>query len=188
MNAGTDAALRLEGRREWCMVPRFVWVLCAVAVAAAPASSQPLELSGAFAVTEVVRFDYDRDDTRNRVQFWLEVMGRPAVGEPGEPGYRAEEGWLKYSMVDLDKRTRVYDWALPLDMGGPPPDKTYPMTNIVVEGRTASFESFDMKWTIVDGGEGIANDTVTIDDGFRKKSKTFYAGDVRVGPAPAPQP
>ena len=187
MRSTAGAACRHAGKPGVRMTIRAAGLLCAVAVVA-PAAAQPLELSGAFAVTEVVRFDYDRDDTRNRVQFWLEVLGRPAVGTPGEPGYRAEEGWLKYFMVDLDRRTKVFEWNLPLDMGGPPPDKEHPMANIVIEGRTATFEAFNMKWSVVDGGEGIANDTVTIDDGFRKRSKTFYDGDLRVAPAPPPGP
>jgi hypothetical protein len=161
-------------------------VLCALTTTAAIGAAQPPQLDGAFAVTEVVRFDYDRDGDRNRVQFWLEVMGRPAVGAPGEAGYQPEEGWLRYYMFDLDRDTKVFEWSIPLDMGGPPPDKTYPMENIAIEGRTARFEAFNMKWTVVDGGEGIANDTITIDDGFRSRSKTFYAGDVRVGSAPRP--
>lgn len=161
-------------------------VLGAIAMTAAAAAAQPPQLSGAFAVTEIVRFDYDRDGERNRVQFWLEVAGRPAVGAPGEPGFRPEEGTLRYYMFDIDQDVKVFEWSIPLDMGGPPPDKTYPMENIVIDGRTATFEAFNMKWTVIDGGKGIENDTVTIDDGFRTRSKTFYAGDLQVGSAPQP--
>lgn len=170
------------------MKVRRAVALGSLAFAASTAASQSLEVSGAFAVTEAVRFDYDRDGERNRVQFWLEVTGRPAVGVPGDAGYRPEEGRLRYYMFDLDRQTKVFEWSIPLDMGGPPPDKVYPMENIRIDGATASFEAFSMKWTLVDGGEGIAHDTVTIDDGFRTRSKTFYAGDLRVGPARPPGP
>ena len=165
-------------------------VSCIVALLGAlpPALAQPLELSGSFAVTEVVRFDYTRDGHRNRVQFWMDVHGRPASGAPGSADHRAEEGFLKYYMFDVDRGVKVFEWTIPLDMGGPPPDRVYPMANIVIEGNTARFEAVNLRWTIVDGGEGIANDTVTIDDGFRTRSKTFYAGDLKVGPAPTPRP
>ncbi|MCU0292916.1 MAG: hypothetical protein MUF10_13140 [Thermoanaerobaculaceae bacterium] len=142
-------------------------------------------MSGSFAVTEVVRFDYDRDGQRNRVQFWMDVLGRPAVGDEGAPGFRPEEGFLKYYMFDLDRDVRVFEWDEGIHMGGPPPDRTYPITAIAIDGKTARFEAFNLAWTITDGGQGIEKDTVTIDDGFRTRSKPFYAGDLTVGPAPA---
>lgn len=162
-------------------------LLCAFGAAIQTPPEQTPKISGAFAVSEPVRFDYDRDGTRNRVQFWLEIEGRPAAGKPEEPGYVPEEGRIKYYMLDIDKNAKVFEWNTPLNMGGPPPDKTYPMENIGIEGKTARFEAFNMKWTIVDGGEGIARDTITIDDGFRLRSKKFSSGDVRIGPAKSPR-
>jgi hypothetical protein len=55
------------------------------------------------------------------------------------------------------------------------------MTNLVIDGNTARFEAFDMKWTVVDGGEGYTQDRVTVDDGFKARDMKMYDGDIRVG-------
>jgi hypothetical protein len=66
-------------------------------------------------------------------------------------------------------------------MEGPPPSGPYPMTNLVIDGNTARFEAFDMKWTVVDGGEGYTQDRVTVDDGFKPRDMKMHDGDLRVG-------
>jgi hypothetical protein len=141
------------------------------------------EIRGAVAYTGIVRFDYNKDGTRNRVQFWLEFNGRPAAGKPGESGYQVEEGAIYYYLYDVDKKQKVSNWLMGFNMmDGPPPSGPYPMTNIVIEGNTARFEAFNMKWTLVDGGEGYAKDRVTVDDGFQPREMKMYDGDLRVGP------
>ena len=54
------------------------------------------------------------------------------------------------------------------------------MTEIEIRGNTATFTAFDMKWTIIDGGEGYARDTVKIDDGFQTREMKLYAGDFKI--------
>jgi hypothetical protein len=65
-------------------------------------------------------------------------------------------------------------------MEGPPPSGPYPMNNIDIRGNTATFTAFGMKWTIIDGGEGYAKDTVKIDDGFSVKDMKMYGGDLSI--------
>jgi bacterioferritin-associated ferredoxin len=115
------------------------------------------------------------------VQFWLEFKGRPAVGKPGDPDFTPEEGTIYYYLYDVDKKEKVANWLMGFSMmEGPPPSGPYPMTNIVTEGNTARFDAFDMKWTVVDGGEGYAKDRVTVDDGFKPREMKMYDGDLRV--------
>lgn len=143
----------------------------------------PSEISGAVAYTEVVRFDYTKDGVRNPVQFWLDFKGRAASGRPGEPSYKPAEGTIWYYLFDVEKKQKVANWLMDFNMmSGPPPSGPYPMTDLVIEGRTARFQAFDMKWTVVDGGEGFAKDRVTVDDGFKPRDMKMYDGDIRVGP------
>ena len=69
-------------------------------------------------------------------------------------------------------------------MAGAPKDAPLPMTNISIEGNTARFEAFGMKWTIIDGGEGYEKDKIVVDDGYKTlETKKLYGGDIRIGPA-----
>ena len=151
-------------------------ILCGPLVAA-----QLPEISGAVAYTEMIQFDYTKDGTRNRVQFWLEFKGSPALGKPGEAAYKPESGAIYYYLVDMDNKKQVDNWLMGFSMmEGPPPSGPYPMNNIDIRENTATFTAFDMKWTIIDGGDGYTKDTVKIDDGFRIKDMKMYGGDLRI--------
>ena len=158
------------------------FALSLLAAVGASADQVP-ELGGAVAYTEVLRFDYDQDRATSRVQFWLEFRGKAEAGKPGDADYRAPEGQIFYYLVDLDKKVNVPRWHMGFSMmEEPPPSGPYPMKNLTIEGSTARFEAFGMKWTVVDGGEGHASDRVTVDDGFRVKEMKTYGGDLQVGP------
>jgi hypothetical protein len=163
-----------------------IWLVCLVlilGIASLGTAEPPAGISGAVAYTEVIRFDYTKDGVRNRVQFWLEFKGKSTVGKPGNPDYRPEEGTIYYYLYDVDNKKRVANWLMGFSMmEGPPPSGPYPVSNLVIEGNTASFEAFNMKWTLVDGGEGYAKDRVTVDDGFRPRDMKMYDGDLRIGP------
>jgi len=162
----------------------FVCLLLILGTTNYAAAEQPAAVSGVVAYTEVMRFDYTKDGIRNQVQFWLEFKGRSAVGNPGESSYQPEEGAIWYYLYDVEKKQKVANWLMGFNMmEGPPPSGPYPMTNLVIEGSMARFEAFDMKWTIVDGGEGYVKDRVMIDDGFRPREMKIYNGDLRIGPA-----
>jgi len=145
---------------------------------------EPSQISGAVAYTEVMRFDYTKDGIRNRVQFWLEFKGQLAIGKPGDPGHQPEEGAIWYYLYDIDKKQKVSNWLMGFSMmDGPPPSGPYPMSRLVIDGNTARFEAFGMKWTVVDGGEGFQKDRVTVDDEFKPRDMKIYDGDLKVGPA-----
>jgi hypothetical protein len=177
------------------VIDRTFWVAAALAAAwpaladeaaapaPAPASTVAGTVKGGLAYTHVLRFDYTQSGKRHRVQFFVYFEGRTAVGEPGSPGYRPAEGVVKYVVYDHDLRKKVDQWLVGFNMGFPEPGTPYPMTNLVIEGRTARFDAFNQHWTIVDGGKGHARDQVTIDDGFTKpRLGRFYDGDVVVTP------
>ena len=139
------------------------------------------EIRGAVAYTDVIRFDYTKDGVRNRVQFWLEFNGKTALGTPGEPGYLPEEGALFYYLLDLDSGKKVTNWLMGFSMmSEPAPSGPYPLANLGIDGKRATFEAFNRKWTVVDGGPGHEKDSVQVDDGFKPKPMKMYGGDVTV--------
>jgi hypothetical protein len=142
----------------------------------------PGGISGAVAYTDIIRFDYTKDGVRNRVQFWVEFKGKTAVGTKEKPGYVPEEGSIFYYLLDVDNIRKVTNWLMGFSMvSEPAPSGPYPITNLVIEGKTARFEAFNRKWTVVDGGKGFENDTVLVDDGFKPKPLKMYSGDLTVG-------
>lgn len=136
------------------------------------------------AYSQVLAFDYDQDGESERVQFWLRLEGVPALGKPGEREYRAETGQLYYVVYDVDAKTKVENWSIGFNMGFPMAEKPYPITNIDVRGRTASFEFQGATWTIKDGGESWEDDSITIQDHRGTRPLRFYAGNARVVPDP----
>ena len=150
----------------------------------AASATERMEITGAVAYTDVLRYDYTGDGKRDRVQFWMEFSGHPAIGAPGDPGHQPESGSIRYYLQDADTGTKVMKWRKGLDMEGAPKDAPLPMTNISIEEKTARFEAFGMKWIIIDGGEGYEKDKIVVDDGYKTlETKKLYNGDIRIGPA-----
>lgn len=146
----------------------------------------PPYVSGELAFTDAIAFDYNRDGTRDRVQFWIEIQGQPASGEPGTPGARPESGFVSYFVLDLESRRRIDNWLLGFNMAGgfPVAGQPYPLSNIRVTDRTAQFELNGSVWTITDNGDSWEKDAIEIETGGRKRSGHFYGGDVTVTPDP----
>jgi predicted CXXCH cytochrome family protein len=145
------------------------------------AAAQLKELEGAVAYTEVIEFDYTKDGARDRVQFWLEFSGSPALGTPGDAGYKPESGAIYYYLVDIDNKKQVDNWLMGFSMmEEPPPRGPYPVTDIKIRDKTATFSAFGMTWTVVDGGEGYADDEVTVNDGFQTRKMNLFGGDLQV--------
>ena len=90
--------------------------------AAPPAAFVVCEL----AYTEVIAFDYDRDGTRDRVQFWLIIEAHPASGEPGTAGAVPESGSVRYFVYDVERKRRIDDWLMGFNMGFPSPASPTP--------------------------------------------------------------
>ena len=156
-------------------------LFCQLVFCSGLTAAQQTEITGAVAYTEMIQFDYTKDGIRNRVQFWLEFKGRPALGKPGDAGYKPESGAIYYYLVDMDNKKQVDNWLMGFSMmEGPPPSGPYPMTGIEIRGNMAMFTAFDMLWTVIDGGEGYAKDTVKIDDGFRTREMKLYGGDFQI--------
>lgn len=154
--------------------------VCMVTALHGFAAERPV-LSGKVAYTEPLRFDYTKDGKKNNVQFWLEFKGQGAIGKPGEAGYEPASGAIFYYLLDLDTQQKVTNWLMGFSMmSEPPPSGPYPMSDLVIEGNTARFEAFKMKWVITDGGQGCEKDQVMVDDGFKPRPMKLYAGDLQV--------
>lgn len=154
------------------------------AALAVPTTAQEMIVKGAVAYSDVLRYDYVGDGKKRSIRFWLEFDGQSAIGKPGEPGYRPAAGTMRYLLRDDDDGTKVVKWRKGLDMEGAPKDAPVPMTELRFDGKTVHFDAFGMRWTVVDGGEGFAQDKIVVNDGFRTTEPLkLYAGNVWVGPA-----
>ena len=81
---------------------------------ALPVAAQEMVVKGAVAYTDVLRYDYDGDGKRDRVQFWLEFDGHSAVGMPGTSGYKPAAGSVRYTLQGRRRREegrQVARWA-----------------------------------------------------------------------------
>jgi hypothetical protein len=156
----------------------------------APTTPVPSSLHGELAFSDVIAFDYNRDGTLDRVQFWIEIRGEQAIGEPGSPGARPESGSVNYFVVDRASKRRIDDWLLGFNMGGgfPVAGEPYPLTDISITDRTARFGLNGTTWTIVDRGKTWKKDKIEIETGGRKREGRFYGGDVTVTPGPPAPP
>jgi len=151
---------------------------------APPAAPTGPSVACELAYTDVIAFDYDRDGTRDRVQFWLVIEGRPASGEPGTAGAVPASGSVTYYVYDVVRKRRIDDWLMGFNMGFPVAGQPYPIADIRIEGRTARFDVRGATWTVTDGGDTWEKDTIEIESGGRKRKGRFYGGDVRVTPDP----
>lgn len=154
--------------------------------AAAPAPGrQPPYLWAEVAFSDVMVFDYDRDGTRDRVQFWIAIDGVPAAGKAGEADYTAESGSVSYFVLDVTRKARIKDWLMGFNMGFPAPGEPHPITNIAIDGRTARFDLRGATWTITDKGDTWDKDAIELKDSSGVRKARFYGGDFRVVPLPA---
>lgn len=151
------------------------------AAANAGPAATAASFAGELAFSEEMAFDYDRDGTPDRVQFWIQLEGRPATGLPGDPG---ESGSVRYFVVDLKQKRRIDNWLVGLNMseGFPVAGEAYPLTNISVTGKTARFDLKGSTWTVTDKGKGWKKDSIEIATGGRVRPGRFYGGDIRVTP------
>ena len=118
-------------------------VLASDAPAEAPfVAGSPSSFHGELAFSDTIAFDYDRDGTLDKVQFWIELHGQQAIGEPGSPGARPESGSVSYFVVDVARKRRIDNWLLGLNMAGgfPVAGEPYPLVNISITERTVQFE------------------------------------------------
>jgi hypothetical protein len=159
--------------------------------APAPVSAPPpASVSGQLAFSDTIIFDYDRDGTPDRVQFWIELQALQAIGTEGDPGARAESGSVSYFVFDVERQQRIDNWLLGFNMsqGFPVAGQPYPVTDISIAGRTARFKLTGSSWTITDSGDSWDKDSIEIETGGRKRQGRFYGGDVTVTPGPPAPP
>lgn len=135
-------------------------------------------LNGDVAYAEPMTFDYNQDGTLSTIQLWATFEVKPAVGTKGKPGYLPEEGYLRRFMKDLSLGMPVVGYSRFNMLPDNPLGDEVPASDIQLNGNTVTFMSGDLHYTVVDGGEGISKDTITVNDGIREYPVSLFDGDI----------
>ncbi len=136
-------------------------------------------MRGEVAYGEPVKFDYNQDGTLKDIQLWASFELKPAVGKDGEPGYLPEEGYVRRYMKDLALGAPVIGYSQFNMLPDNPLGDEVPATDIQLSGNTATFIA-GLHYTIVDGGEGLTNDSITANDGIRQYPVRLLDGDITI--------
>ncbi len=153
------------------------------------AAPEPVaSVSGELAFSETIVFDYDRDGSQDRVQFWISFKAQPKASVRGEAAAERQSGYLSYYVYDVERHKRIDDWMLGFNMsmggGFPRAGEKHPLTNVRIMGRQARFDLDGTSFRVVDGGRSWKDDTIEVTDVNGTRKARFYGGDVRVISSP----
>jgi len=166
-----------------------LWLLSSLSVAClALFSGQPVSaadserptMRGDVAYAEPVKFDYNQDGTLKTVQLWASFEVKPAVGKEGEPGYLPEEGYIRRYMKDLALGAPVIGYSQFNMLPDSPLGERVPAVDIQLTGDRAIFRCGGLLYTIVNGGEGVVHDSITVNNGVREYPVHLLDGYITV--------
>lgn len=137
------------------------------------ASANEGSVKGALAYTEEMSWDYDQDRKVDRVQFWLDFDVTKKDG-------KVQGNLIRY-LKDLDTGRKIYRWAH-MHMTG---DNTRPpqlITDLVIDGKTATFSTAEVKYTVTDSSALKEGETPTFeaDNGVLKQNFEIFDGMTQV--------
>lgn len=170
-------------RHALVLLLTVVLMLTAALLPQALAAKERATLTGGVAYSLPFKFDVDRDEDLEKVQFWVEFDIKGPIGKPGTPQYVPASGTLGYYMLVLKTGKKIWNW-MDLYMGQMPRKRRHTLRNITFEGKTVRFKAVGMSWTVTDGGPGFAKDVVRVGVGKAKRVYKLAAGDVTVVPIP----
>lgn len=138
-----------------------------------PLAADESSIKGSLAYTEEMNWDYNRDNTIERVQYWADI---DIKGE----GDTVKGGMRKY-LKDLDSGRKIYHWHN-MQMTGDNTRPVLPATHLAVKGKTAEFTVGDITYTVTDNSalSGETPPTLIVDDGLTRIELKIYAGEVTV--------
>jgi hypothetical protein len=130
-------------------------------------------LNGEIFYSKPLRFDYDRDGTKNRVV----MASKFFIKRLRDGGYN---GYLQRYLYDIDKQKAVTWYAKKNMLSEPPIGIDTEVSNVKQEGKTITFDVGNWHFTMTDGGKGYLSDKIIVNDGIRTKQVTMYGGEVEV--------
>ena len=130
-------------------------------------------LKGEIFYSKPLRFDYDKDGTKNRV-----VMASKFFIKQLKDG--SYDGYFQRYLYDVDKKAAVTWYAKKNMLSHPPIGIDTAVSNVKQDGKTVSFDVGNWHFTMTDGGQGYLSDKVIVSDGIRTKEVTMYGGDIEV--------
>ena len=130
-------------------------------------------LKGEVFYSEPLRFDYDKDGTKNSVV----MASKFFIKQLEDGGY---DGYLQRYLYDIDKQKAVTWYAKKNMLSEPPFGIDTEVSNVKQKGKTVTFDVGNWHFTMTDGGEGYISDKIIVNDGIRTKHVTMFGGDVEV--------
>lgn len=157
----------------------FFCTLCLTQSVTAGDNDRPV-LSGDVAYGEPIKFDYNQDGTLKEVQLWMTLHIVAAVGKKGEPGYLPEKGYIRRYLKDLALGVPVIGYSQFNMLPGTPLGDEVAASEITLSGNRMTFIFGGLHCTVVDGGEGLASDSIIINDGIREYPVRLLDGDITI--------
>ena len=161
------------------LLAAFFLVTAVLPMTAAAENSRPA-LTGEVAYSEPVAFDHDRNGTADEIQMWANFDVKPAVGKEGEPGYLPAEGTMRRYMKDINTGQPVIGFSMFSMLPDTPIGDPVPVSDITLTGNTMSFFVGDLRYQIIDGGQGYQHDRITVNDGLNDYPLTLFDGDLTI--------
>jgi len=157
----------------------FFCTLCMTQSVTAGDKNRPI-LSGDVAYGEPIKFDYNQDGTLKDIQLWVLFHVVPAVGKEGESGYLPAEGYLRRYLKDLALGVPVIGYSQFNMLPTTPLGDEVAASEITLSGNTMTFMSGGLHYTVVDGGEGLDSDSISVNDGIREYPVQLLDGDLTI--------
>ena len=151
------------------------WPHCPIA-----AGDERPQLVGEVAYSEPLVFDYDQDGKPNKIQLWVSVDVKPALGEKGQPDYRQEGGTLRRYMKDIELGVPAIGYNQFMMLPDNPLGESVDVSDISISGNRATFSSLKMLITVTDNGPGFENDSIVLYDGLREYPVSLFDGDLKI--------
>jgi len=130
-------------------------------------------LKGEVFYSEPIRFDYDKDGTKNNVV----MASKFFIKEKADKSY---DGYIQRYLYDIDKKKAVTWYAKKNMLSEPPVGIDTAVNNVKQKGSTITFDSGTWHFTMSDGGSGYISDKIIVNDGIRSKEVEMFGGDVEV--------
>ena len=134
---------------------------------------EKLVMKGEIFYSKPLRFDYDKDGTKNLVM----MAARVFIKQRADGSY---DGYLQRFLYDVDRKKPVSWYSKKNMLQEPPIAVDAKVKNVFVKGKTVAFDSGQLHYEMTDGGPGYVNDKIIASDRIRTKQVKMVGGDLTI--------